>query len=213
MLDLNHPETRFMVETVQALSRLAAAIQNELTAAALTKDDRSPVTVADFAVQALVGRALASAFPNDPLIAEEDSTALQAPDAQATLQKVTRFVGDQIGGAAPDEVSAWIDHNRSEYAPRFWTLDPIDGTKGFLRGDQYVIALALIEDGQVVTGALGCPELSLNLLHGDNDAAPPHKGLLAIARRGQGAWAAPLQIAGDPRSYEPLGVSPRENPR
>ena len=41
---------------------------------------------------------------------------------------------------------------------RFWTLDPIDGTKGFLRGDQYAIALALVEDGEVVLGALGCPE-------------------------------------------------------
>ena len=42
---------------------------------------------------------------------------------------------------------------------RYWTLDPIDGTKGFLRGDQYAIALALIDDGEVVLGVLGCPNL------------------------------------------------------
>ena len=42
---------------------------------------------------------------------------------------------------------------------RFWTLDPIDGTKGFLRGDQYAIALALIEDGEVQLGVFGCPNL------------------------------------------------------
>jgi 3'(2'), 5'-bisphosphate nucleotidase len=32
---------------------------------------------------------------------------------------------------------------------RHWTLDPVDGTKGFLRGGQYAICLALIEDGIV----------------------------------------------------------------
>jgi 3'(2'), 5'-bisphosphate nucleotidase len=42
---------------------------------------------------------------------------------------------------------------------RYWTLDPIDGTKGFLRGDQYAIALALVEHGEVVLGVLGCPNL------------------------------------------------------
>ncbi|MEM9746646.1 MAG: inositol monophosphatase family protein, partial [Actinomycetota bacterium] len=42
---------------------------------------------------------------------------------------------------------------------RYWTLDPIDGTKGFLRGDQFAVALALIEEGEVVLGALGCPNL------------------------------------------------------
>ena len=42
---------------------------------------------------------------------------------------------------------------------RFWTLDPIDGTKGFLRGEQYAVALALIVGGEVVVAALACPSL------------------------------------------------------
>jgi len=43
--------------------------------------------------------------------------------------------------------------------PSLWTLDPIDGTKGFLRREQYAIALAFIRDGRVELGVLGCPEL------------------------------------------------------
>jgi len=39
-------------------------------------------------------------------------------------------------------------------------IDPIAGTKGFLRGDQYAVALALVQGGQVVVGVLGCPNLS-----------------------------------------------------
>ena len=54
-------------------------------------------------------------------------------------------------GSASDPPTASTD--------RYWTLDPIDGTKGFLRGDQYAIALALIEDGEVRLGVLGCPNL------------------------------------------------------
>jgi len=42
----------------------------------------------------------------------------------------------------------------------FWTLDPIDGTLGFLRGGQYAVCLALIIDGKVKVGVLGCPNLS-----------------------------------------------------
>jgi 3'(2'), 5'-bisphosphate nucleotidase len=40
-------------------------------------------------------------------------------------------------------------------------LDPIDGTLGFVRGDQYAIALAMVENGEVVLGVLGCPNLPL----------------------------------------------------
>src|SRR5208337_2273750 len=45
----------------------------------------------------------------------------------------------------------------SQYCDRFWTIDPIDGTKGFLRNEQYAVALALIVEGQVVVAVLSCP--------------------------------------------------------
>jgi 3'(2'), 5'-bisphosphate nucleotidase len=102
------------------------------------------------------------------------------------------------------KVCAWIDHNRVDTAPRFWTLDPIDGTKGFLRGDQYVVALALINEGEVQIGALGCP----NLL----DAHKPDfegRGSLVIAARGQGAWSTTLS---EPGSFTPLHVSGVDDP-
>jgi 3'(2'), 5'-bisphosphate nucleotidase len=40
-----------------------------------------------------------------------------------------------------------------------WAVDPIDGTKGFIRCDQYAVALGLIVDGRAVLGVLGCPNL------------------------------------------------------
>ena len=66
---------------------------------------------------------------------------------------------------------------------RYWTIDPIDGTKGFLRGDQYAVALGLIEDGEVVAGVLGCP----NLPASEGGAV----GSLFAAVRGEGGFVEP----------------------
>ncbi len=87
---------------------------------------------------------------------------------------------------SPAEVCDWIDRGgASEYSPRFWTLDPIDGTKGFLRKEQYAISLALIVNGVIEVGVLGCPNMP------SGDPSSPD-GVLAWAIRGQGAWAQPL---------------------
>lgn len=63
-----------------------------------------------------------------------------------------------------------------------WTLDPIDGTKGFLRGGQYAVCLALLVDAKVQVGVMGCPNLALDPLEPDGE-----KGCLFVAVRGQGA--------------------------
>jgi 3'(2'), 5'-bisphosphate nucleotidase len=199
------PETAVALHAVRMASLLARRVQSELVSPALTKDDRSPVTVADFASQALVAKLLADKFPGDPLVAEEDSSALRNEPGEATLQQVTQFVQGILSQADPRTVCSWIDRGRADPAARFWTLDPVDGTKGFLRGEQYAVALALVVDGQVQIGALGCPNLV--------DAYRPDQegdGSLLLAVRGQGAWVTPLTGGGD---FERLHVSNRSDPR
>lgn len=178
-------EIRFALETTRQAVQLVHMIQKELVGEALTKDDRSPVTVADFAAQAWIGYCLSRAYPKDSLVAEEDSARLNSDPIM--LERVTYYIQRQIPGARADQVTSWIDHNRVDGGERFWTLDPIDGTKGFLRGDQYAVALALVIGGQVALGVLGCPHL--------NPIAEPvhHSGALFYAARGYGAWAVDLQ--------------------
>ncbi len=178
MLNTDNPEIQFAVHAVRQACSLVKQVQAEMVSPALTKDDRSPVTVADFAAQALVGYLLDENFPDDPMVGEEDSTVLQGSEERLTLERITGFVSGYAADASPERVCQWIDRGSAETAPRFWTLDPIDGTKGFLRGDQYAVALALIEEGQVQVGVLGCPNL-------DSIA-------LVAAARGQGAWAGSL---------------------
>jgi len=191
MYDLNNPELAFALHAVRQASLLVRQVQWELVSPALTKGDRSPVTLADFASQALVSYLLAQSFPGDTLVAEEDAAALRDPASAVTLAQVVHFVSQFVPGTDAEAVCTWIDRGRGEPGARFWTLDPIDGTKGFLRGDQYAIALALVVGGQVEIGVLGCPNLV--------DARQPDLsgvGSLVAAARGQGTWTASLTHEG-----------------
>lgn len=218
MLDLSQLEIRFALNAVRQASLLARQIQAELVSPALTKEDRSPVTIADFACQALIGSLLAQEFPNDPLVAEEDSSPLREPIAGDTLALVTRYVAraiTEMEHTSTDKnekgmpvtaqmVCEWIERGRSTSASRFWVLDPIDGTKGFLRRDQYAIAFALVEQGRVQVAALGCP----NLVDGQKPDLQG-QGSLVIAARGQGTWTTSMEAPG---AFSPLTVSSRVNP-
>src|SRR5687767_10005187 len=71
------PELQFRRQAVRAASRLVRLVQQEMVSPELTKDDKSPVTVGDFAAQAVVASLLEEAFPNDALVGEESAAALR----------------------------------------------------------------------------------------------------------------------------------------
>jgi len=153
-------EHRAAEKVVAEVCELTRRVQDEIVAAgdALTKGDRSPVTVADLAAQIVVSRRLQEAFPSDPLLAEEDSAALA--NEPATAEKVHEQALLHFPKISSSEMVEALDRgNHAGDGDRYWVLDPIDGTKGFLRGDQYAVALALVDGGKIVVGALGCPNL------------------------------------------------------
>lgn len=173
------------VEAVERAARLCRSVQSKIAPQTMQKKDRSPVTVADFGAQALVCRALRHAFPSDPVIGEEDASDLRGEQGSRLLPRIVEEVGVVLGQddeATTDSVLGWIDHGgTSSFSDRFWTLDPIDGTKGFLRKEQYAVALALVVEGRVTVAALACP----NLGRGDRTDARP--GVVFTAVAGQGA--------------------------
>ena len=147
---------------VRAASQVCSGAQGRLLGGhTLTKGDESPVTIADFAAQAVVCAELTDALGAIEMIGEEDSDDLRSPDASVLLDAVVALVAPQRGGdVSGGDVLDWISVGSSTgTTDRYWTLDPIDGTKGFLRGEQYAIALGLIEHGEVILGVLGCPNL------------------------------------------------------
>ncbi len=182
-------ETEAAVAAVAAAAILCTRVQAALGAAGrLSKADRSPVTVADFGAQAVVSHVLSRALPAVPLMAEEDADALRSGGHAGLRAQVAAEVEAATG---LDEVAtlAAIDRGRYGGAPtgRYWVLDPIDGTMGFLRGEQYAVALALIEDGEPVVAVLGCPNLPWRL-----DVPEGPRGVLMVAVRGLGTTVRPL---------------------
>jgi len=95
----------------------------------VTKADDSPVTIADRRAEDLILERLKAAFPDIPVISEEDASDFGVPEA--------------IG-------------------PRFFLVDPLDGTKAFVRGDpSFTVNIGLVEDGRPIAGAVALPAESL----------------------------------------------------
>ena len=199
-------ERSLAIQAVRKAAVLCRAVRTEMAPDVLSKSDRSPVTVADFGSQAVVAAALAARFPDDPLIAEEDSTELRRPENERLRALVVRQVQAILPGAVEQQVCDWIDRGASHGARRFWTLDPIDGTKGFLRNEQYAVALALIVDHQVAVAALACPNLPPEPGRDDRPA-----GCLFVAARGEGAFQLPLD-GDETDAGTPIHVSAHADP-
>jgi 3'(2'), 5'-bisphosphate nucleotidase len=174
-------ELNVALTAVAEAANLCRLVQSGIVASA-QKEDRSPVTVADYASQAIICRKLHEAFPNDPVIGEEDSSDLRAGKHEGLGDAVLQQVRSALPDASLDDVFNWIDQGRTaDFSSRFWTLDPIDGTKGFLRRDQYAVSLALIIGGQITVSALACPNLPVS------SESDEQRGVVFTAIKGQGA--------------------------
>lgn len=201
-----YQQERFVAElAVQRATLLTQKVFHEKAKGTLSKDDKSPVTIGDFGAQALIIQAIRKNFPNDEIVAEEEASSLREDKALSAeiwaLSKDIKLVDSEsdslLGGPLPSEEAMLdiIDQGKSQGGGkgRIWALDPIDGTKGFLRGGQYAVCLGLIEDGDVKVGAIGTPNLpvddSVNLSAGigadQTDGAG--KGVLFSAVKGAGA--------------------------
>ncbi len=179
-------ELKIAIEAVEKACRLCREVQSSLVSEeTMTKKDKSPVTVADFGAQAVICRALNETFPDDPIVAEEDTAELKAEGGETLLAHILTHVSAILPGISESEVIEAIDSGASEGGAegRLWTLDPIDGTKGFLRGEQYAVALALIEDGEVVLGIVGCPDLPLDINDPESST-----GCLLWGIKGEGSY-------------------------
>jgi 3'(2'), 5'-bisphosphate nucleotidase len=187
MPDTYQQELDWAITAVRQAAAICRNVQRQITPDIMEKQDRSPVTVADFASQAAICRYLLAVASGDAIVAEEDATELRKPESAPFVARIEcelKRVGIEPTG---EDIWNWIDRgNSTGGSGRFWTLDPIDGTKGFISGRQYAVALALIVEGRVEVGVLGCPNLAVSPEH--NEPA----GVLLTAVRGAGTMIVPL---------------------
>jgi len=216
-------ECQSAIEAVRKACLVCQSVQNTIKSSSgdegisKTKEDQSPVTVADFAAQALIIIQLLRDNKDSKIVGEEEAKDLKGDKAADIRKKVIDHVNSLDPGHTEQEILSAIDHGKYPGGPtgRHWALDPIDGTKGFIRMDQYAVALGLIEDGQVVLGVLGCPNLPLNWK--DKDQKDAQRGALFLGIRNEGAYMIPLsKLKSDSNIYEllqPIQVSSVTDPK
>ncbi|PVH84177.1 3',5'-bisphosphate nucleotidase-like protein [Cadophora sp. DSE1049] len=210
---------------VQRATLLTKKVFHEKAKGTISKDDASPVTIGDFGAQALIIHAIKKNFPDDQVVGEEEASTLR--DNQKLRDQIWGLVdgaklndseAEKVLGGPIESLDAMLDaidagNSAGGNKGRIWALDPIDGTKGFLRGGQYAVCLALMVDGDVKVGVLGCPNLPvddsapLTAESGVDQTDAEGKGVLFAAVAGQGAISRPLGTAGLGKS-QPIQMKP-----
>lgn len=113
---------RQLTEAVSAAGALALDM-NRAGIKSWAKDDSSPVTEADLAVDGFLRDALSAIAPGWGWLSEETA-----------------------------------DNAERLSASRIWVVDPIDGTRGFMRGaPDWAVSAAVVENGRPVIAALFAP--------------------------------------------------------
>nr|XP_048334845.1 putative PAP-specific phosphatase, mitochondrial isoform X3 [Ziziphus jujuba var. spinosa] len=201
-------ELQAAVDVVERACRLCLDVKSSLSAKSdgriVEKNDQTPVTVADFGVQALVSLELGKLFPSIPLVAEEDSAFVRS-------NNLVEPVVNAVTGCSSSIDKSWTEADVLEAIDRggkdafvfctkpatYWVLDPIDGTRGFLKGTEalYVVGLALVVDGEIVLAVMGCPNWKEDLRNKSISEVQGYKnilsesGIVMVAHLGCGTWA------------------------
>ena len=119
------------------------------------KPGDEPVTLADTAASEMIVAGLRAAFPDDPVISEESPNNLVAASASRPLH---------LGPGALAK-------------RRYWLVDPIDGTKDFIRGsDGFSVMIGLVEDGVPVLGVVHQPTIDRMFFATPEGAFVDHAG-------------------------------------
>ena len=119
------------------------------------KPGDEPVTIADKVASEMIVAGLRAAFPDDPIISEESPDNLVA----ATPSRPLHLAPGALAKA------------------RYWLVDPIDGTKDFIRGtDGFAVMIGLVIDGTPVLGVVHQPTIDRTFFATPEGAFVDHAG-------------------------------------
>jgi 3'(2'),5'-bisphosphate nucleotidase len=138
------------------------------------KDPDNPVTEADFTANRILVRAIRELFPHDALLSEET----EQPHERGTMNAERRE------------------------RRRVWVIDPIDGTRAFIKGrPQFAVSVGLIDSGKPVLGFVYNPAANYLLSGGPG---------LGLYRDGEKFVVPPRPVFTPPASYPRIVVSRSE---
>lgn len=122
--------------------------------------------------------------------ASEDLTVEMKPDdtpVTAVDRAAEQLVRERLAQARPEDAILGEEYGETGTGPRRWIVDPIDGTKNFIRNlPVWATLISLVDDGHPVVGVVSAPAL----------------GRRWFAAAGDGAWTGQAT-----RSAQPISVS------
>ncbi len=152
-------------------------------------------------------------FRRDPKVFTKTD---QSPVTEADLA-VDAYLRETLQAARPGH--GWLSEETADTADRLsrqrvFVVDPIDGTRAFIAGgDEWVVSIAIVEDGRPVAGVLFRP-VTGGLYAATRGGGARFDGqLIAAAERSDLAgarFAGPRPIGKDPRlsGIDPVGFIP-----
>jgi HAL2 family 3'(2'),5'-bisphosphate nucleotidase len=221
------------VQAVVALS-LRTALSGGRAVCLLAEEDAATFRRGGAALVARVVAAVNAAYPK-PEARRDAAAAAGGGDAAAVGAARAQLLGGGDSWTEDDVADAIAAGELGAHAAAqgggggsYFVLDPIDGTKGYVRGaaepgagHQYCVGLAYVRDGVPVIGVLGCPALPFPALSrrrdgggggGSDEAAAGagagargsgSVGTLFSAQVGCGATQEPLGAHDEPAGAEP----------
>ena len=98
-----------------------------------------------------------SRFRAADLVVESKPDLTPVTDADRAAEELVR---SQLKRTRPRDAVAGEELETTGHGPRRWVIDPIDGTKNFVRGvPVWATLIALVDDGQPVVGLVSAPAL------------------------------------------------------
>ncbi|MFX0025137.1 MAG: inositol monophosphatase family protein [Candidatus Hermodarchaeota archaeon] len=153
------------------------------------KEDDSPVTLADYASQIFIVKKLKETFPNDQIIAEESYNS----HIDINVKRIIKRCYKSLELDLIEDIERTLNY-RGPYSSRQWTVDPIDGTKGFQKNLSYAVGIGFMDNSELITAAIGVPNYN-------------EKGrALFIAEKNQGA-----RVSYGEEDFIPISVTDKKN--
>ncbi|KAI0873373.1 carbohydrate phosphatase [Hypoxylon argillaceum] len=217
-------ELQIAIRAVQSAAKISQSVLSADDKGTAAKDDLSLVTIADFAIQALLAASIHAVFPGDRFVGEESAADLRADPRllRRVWELLLRLRDDEAEAlcrlpASPEHMCEMIDRcglgePGGPASGRIWVFDPIDGTATFVRREAYAINVALLEGGKQVLSVVGCPTLPADAAGpiSNSTVDPTGLGSIVFAVRGQGVYVRPLvETSGEVvvRKVEPHAAS------
>lgn len=152
------------------------------------------------------GRIAHRYFRQDPEVWYKDGIS---PVSEADLA-VDRYLRQELTAARPDY--GWLSEETAEKPRdgskgRLFVVDPIDGTRAFLKGlPTWCVSIALVIDGKPVAGVLDCPEKDEVYLAASGIGAKLNGAGISVAKTGRKP-----AVAGPPQMIEELPATIRRS--